>query len=245
MNIISASRRTDLPAFFPRQTISKIIDTNKKTPVDAVVFWTKNAEPIIPYLSSLDSLNIPYYFQYTLNKYEKIWEPNIPPYEDRIKTFKQLSDLIGIERVVWRYDPIFISDRLNIYTHMVKIDEIAYDLKNHTRKMVFSFFDTYPKLGDISIRSPNREEQEKLFESLTKISSYYKMDISTCAELSSEYKGIKPGKCIDPDILASIGVKNIDTTKDYGQRKLCGCIKSKDIGIYHTCKHDCTYCYAK
>jgi hypothetical protein len=245
MNIISASRRTDLPACFPEQTVWKIIEMNRKKPIDAVVFWTKNAQPIIPYLNYLT--NIPFYFQYTLNTYNKTWEPGIPDLYTRLGTFKQLSDLIGPDRVIWRYDPIFITNDISIEDHINAIDKLSMILWKYTHKLVFSFFDAYPKLCNINATPPNLQEQEMLFaylESLTK-KIQQPFEIATCAELYGEYKGIKPNKCIDPDLLIKLGAKNITNIKDYGQRQTCGCIKSTDIGKYHTCKHGCKYCYAK
>ena len=154
--IISASRRTDLPAFFPKETIDKIISMNEdkqKTlfntnKVNAVVFWTKNARPIMNYLNELDELKIPYYFQYTMNDYPEL-EPNIPKYWNRIETFINLSEMIGKEKVIWRYDP-FLTSTLNreftLQDVLYRFEFMGHNLYKYTNKLVFSFLDIYDKL---------------------------------------------------------------------------------------------------
>ena len=125
--IISASRSTDIPAFYAKWFLNrlekgycvwynpfnrqKMYISFKRCKV--VVFWTKNPKPIIPYLSELDKRGIHYYFQITLNDYEREgFEPNVPPLKERIETFKQLSKLIGKEKVIWRFDPLILTSEL-------------------------------------------------------------------------------------------------------------------------------------
>lgn len=249
--IISASRRTDLPAFYPEETVRKIMQIHlEQKPVNAVVFWTKNAEPIIPYLDILTEAKIPFYFQYTINNYPSEYEPGIPYIMDRIKTFKKLSELFGKERVIWRYDPIFLAPKISVGNHLLWSSWIAYELKDHTNRGVFSFFDPYFKLTRTEIRPP-APEQEKLlydhFAAFAEDNRYKHIKFSTCAELQDPKGPILPGKCIDPEILKEIGATIPATAlvKDPSQRKRCGCIKSLDIGQYHTCKHGCQYCYAR
>jgi len=244
-NIISASRRTDLPALFPEQTIRTIMKMHYETPVDAVVFWTKNAEPILPYLDILTEARIPFYFQYTVNGYDKTWEPGVPELADKIKTFQALAKLIGKDRVIWRYDPIFIAENWFIYEHLLQLNKISMALKDSTQKLVFSFFDPYPKLGATPIRPPNEDEQQAVFNHIKQLGVYYNWEVATCAELIGSHGIIKPNRCIDPVLLKNLGVKMDHIQKDYSQRKTCGCIKSTDIGTYHTCTHGCRYCYAR
>lgn len=252
--IISASRRTDLPAFYPEETIHKILQLTggeQKTLfpqniTDAVVFWTKNAEPIIPHLRKLDNANIPYYFHYTINNYPTQIEPGLKqtPYE-RISTFINLSNTIGKERVIWRFDPfltcsnppITVNDTLN----QIKI--IGDSLYKYTNKLVFSFLDPYPKLP-YSIHPPNKHEEQIIIHTLKEYNKKWNLILATCAEPIND-PDIHHNKCIDPILLKSLGVDIQDfTTKDSSQRGMCGCYPSKDIGTYHTCKHFCKYCYA-
>lgn len=248
MNVISASIRTDLPALQPEQTIQRILKMHETKPVDAVVFWTKNADPILPYLHMLGEEHIPFYFQYTLNTYGTEWEPNIPRIAERINTFQQLSKMIGKERVIWRYDPIFISTDVSIGYHITHISELANILAPYTNKCVYSFYDAYQKLGDIGVREPTTAERIQFHDFIDGFGAderYKHIQFSTCAELAYAYKNIRPNKCIDPELLTTIGVKDVDFTKNPSQRKLCGCVKSTDIGQYRTCLHGCKYCYAK
>jgi hypothetical protein len=252
--IISASRRTDLPAFFPKETIEKIISLNnseqktlfEKNTVDAVVFWTKNAKPIIPYLTELDDLKIPYYFQYTVNDYPGL-EPNIPSYWERIESFMNLSEILGKHRVIWRYDPFLTSDapvEYNIDDVLKRFIFVGTCLHLHTEKLVFSFLDMYDKIP-MGLYTPNPEERVKIINKIIDIYPIWGIKVATCAEVAHDNPKIEINRCIDPILLKRLGVENIVDKKDRSQRQLCNCIPSLDIGIYHTCKHNCLYCYAK
>lgn len=249
--IISASRRTDLPAFFPERTIKEILKLCKSeqepliptnTPKHGVVFWTKNPEPIIPYLSKLDKKHIIYYFQYTLNDYPDL-EPNVPPLSKRIETFLNLSDLIGKERIIWRYDPIIITTKYSINDIINKIDFIGTHLHRHTNKLVFSFLDPYPKIPN-SIKPPTKEQESEFIRELLLLNRHWKLKLATCAEVTTDE--ISPNRCVDPILFKSLGLDISDRySYDETQRLLCACYPSKDIGEYHTCKHNCAYCYAR
>lgn len=249
--IISASRRTDLPAFFPEWTIKEIvtlckaeqeplISTNK--PKHGVVFWTKNPEPIIPYLSILDKKNIVYYFQYTLNDYPDL-EPNVPPLSKRIETFLKLSDLIGKNKVIWRYDPILINSKYSIDDIINKVHFIGTHIHKSTNKLVFSFLDPYPKIPN-DIHPPTKYQECEFVRKLLLLNQHWNLKLSTCAEVPTDE--ISPNRCIDPYLLEELGLDISDYhSYDKSQRLLCACYPSKDIGEYHTCKHNCAYCYAR
>lgn len=248
--IISASRRTDLPAFFPIKTIQRILNIHGgKDPVEGVVFWTKNPEPILPYLHNLDDNSIPYYFQYTLNDYPEYIEPGIPPIEKRIETFKKLSLLLGKERVIWRFDPILIHNFppeghcpiSSMYGALMAV-ELGDLLAGYTEKLVISFLDSYAKIP-AGYHSISRIKQKVIMEFLLPITQRRGIQLATCSEVPIE--GVIPNKCIDPELLVRLGGKNINPEKDPSQRLLCGCCKSVDIGKYRTCRHGCGYCYAR
>lgn len=250
--IISASRRTDLPAFFPKETIEKIISLNndeQKTlfgsnKVEVVVFWTKNAGPIMPYLNDLDDLKIPYYFQYTMNDYKEL-EPNIPPFWKRVDTFIKLSEMIGKYRVIWRYDPFLTSTvpvEFTLPDVLQRFEFIGNCLHKHTEKLVFSFLDKYDKLPS-GLNPPTPEEELIIVDKVLELNKIWNIKVATCAEVGHK---VERNKCIDPFILMKLGVEIADPRKkDYSQRKECSCYPSMDIGIYHTCKHNCAYCYAR
>jgi DNA repair photolyase len=252
--IISASRRTDLPAFFPEETIKNIIKLCKpvqqsilpseKVIEHGVVFWTKNPEPIIPYLQLLDKNNIVYYFQYTLNNYPEL-EPNVPSLKNRIDTYNKLGKLIGYDRIKIRFDPILICSNppLPIDTVLNRFYDISYLLNIDTKDITFSFVDYYPKLPQrIKTLTPS-ETNYAIQYLIDNIGD--KFTLYSCAE-SINHPQIKPSRCIDPQMFINMGLKLPDIEdKDQSQRLLCKCYPSKDIGEYHTCKHLCTYCYAK
>lgn len=305
--IISASRSTDIPAFYSEWFFNRLAKgycawinpfNQKKQYVSfskckVIVFWTKNPEPILPYLHILDEMGIHYYFQVTLNDYEREgFEPNLPSVEKRIATFRQLSDLIGSERVIWRYDPIIISPRLSPRDILKRIWKIGNLLKGSTNKLVFSFVDigAYRKVQNNLIAETSYFTKEnvvdgegtsgqklEIVEGLTKIRDIWNkekwnLSLATCAELIDlDSVGIEHNRCIDDRLMKKIfhedkeliyylntgklpeaNLFGLDSEigeeskclKDKGQRKLCGCVVSKDIGMYNTCAHFCVYCYA-
>lgn len=154
--ILSASRSTDVPAFYAQWFINRLRAgycvwynpfNQKPTYVSfqnckVVVFWTKNPRPLIPLLHELDERGIHYYFQFTLNDYDNEgFEPNVPSVEQRVETFRQLSEQIGKERVIWRFDPLIVTPTLSPNDLLVKVWNLGNQLKGLTDKLVFSFID--------------------------------------------------------------------------------------------------------
>ena len=154
--IISASRSTDIPAFYAKWFFNRLAKgycawynpfNQQKMYISfercrVIVFWTKNPAPIIPYLPELDKRGIHYYFQVTLNDYVKEgFEPNIPSVEERVETFKQLSCLIRKEKVIWRFDPLIITPNIGPRELLTRIWHVGNQLKGYTDKLVFSFVD--------------------------------------------------------------------------------------------------------
>lgn len=305
--IISASRSTDIPAFYAKWFINRIkagycvwYNPFNQKPMyvsfentKVVVFWTKNPEPMIEFLPELDKRGIHYYFQVTLNDYEKEgFEPNVPSLQKRIDTFKRLSQLVGKEKVIWRFDPLVLSDNLSPRQLLTKIYHIGNAIKGYTDKLVFSFVDVkaYRKVqnnlvketpfftkDNVEMAEPQGDKRQELVDGLVKLREHWtaegwNLQLATCAEdLDLEHYGIEHNKCIDGELMERIfsddkelayylktgklperdlfGIlpeiplktKNL---KDKGQRKICGCMESKDIGMYNTCRHFCVYCYA-
>jgi hypothetical protein len=273
--IVSASRATDIPAFHLDWLFRRLREGycvwrnpfNQKqqyvgfSNLRAVVFWTKNPEPFLLRVDEWEQRELTYYFQFTLNNYEaEKFEPNLPPLEQRIKTFQQLSRRIGKERVVWRFDPILFADGLSVADIFERIRFIGDRLAGYTEKLVFSFADIaiYPKiynrLGRIPFhpREPVVSEMSRIAERLAGQGEHWNMKLATCCEpIDLTPYGIAPNRCVDPELLQRLAPNDqllrtflAQTAKDKGQRKHCGCIVSKDIGQYNTCPHDCVYCYA-
>lgn len=272
--IISASRRTDIPAFYARWFMNRIRagyctvpnPSNRKQishvslhpeDVDVIVFWTRNPQPLIPYLKELDRLGYLYYFQYTLMNNPRMIDTNTPPLPSSLNTFKKLSDLIGTDKIIWRYDPIIISNITGMEFHISTYKEIAEGLKGRTQRTIISLLDIYPKLKKrlntlryhgvdiIKCSEMNKRHLEELMYSLARIADENGMKIISCAEEPDLMKyNICPGKCIDDDYIERVFGISVTHKKDPCQRKACGCVVSKDIGMYNTCLFGCQYCYA-
>ena len=305
--IISASRSTDIPAFYAKWFFNRLAkgycvwyNPFNQQPMyisfdrcRAIVFWTKNPKPILPYLHELDERGIHYYFQVTLNDYVKErFEPNVASVESRIETFRKLSNMIGKERVIWRFDPLIVTKDIAPRELLTRIWHIGNKLKGYTNKLVFSFVDVkaYRKVQnnlvketgfftkeDVESAELNEIQRKEVIEGLVKIREAWKAEgwnltIATCAEeVDLEKYGIEHNRCTDRELMKRIFSEDEDfvyylhtlkwperdmfgqlpplpvkkkNIKDTGQRKVCGCMVSKDIGMYNTCRHFCVYCYA-
>ena len=305
--IISASRSTDIPAFYAKWFFNRLAKgycawynpfNQQKMYISfercrVIVFWTKNPAPIIPYLPELDKRGIHYYFQVTLNDYVKEgFEPNVPSVDERVETFKTLSNLIGKEKVIWRFDPLIITPNISPRELLTRIWNIGNKLKGLTDKLVFSFVDVkaYRKVQnnlvketmlftkeDVENAEANYAQRIEIVEGLKKIREIWRgegwnIEMATCAEdIDLEAYGIEHNRCIDGELMKRIFADDKEllyylytlkwpekdmfgeippipqkpkNVKDSGQRKICGCMVSKDIGMYNTCRHFCVYCYA-
>lgn len=287
--IISASRATDIPAFYLdkfKEQI-KIGYTYRINPFNGkkyyisfkncrlIVFWSKNPKQLIANNDFFKNKNLNYYVQYTLNDYDtEGLEPNVPSYKERIETFKKLTNKIGFGKVIWRFDPLILTDNISINQIVEKAYNTANELSNYTEKMVFSFadIDKYRKVKsrltkqNINYKNFTTEEKIYIAKEFSKIGKEFNFSINSCAqELQFDEFGIFPNRCIDDQLIIKhfysdeVLIKHLrypekyqknilgelpNPNKDKGQRKYCNCIESKDIGTYNTCPHNCVYCYA-
>lgn len=263
--IISASRRTDIPAFYSEWFFNRIkegyvlvrnpmnahqISRISLSPdvVDCIVFWTKNPKPMLDRLDELNDYN--YYFQFTLNSYNKDIETNVPSKNTEvIETFKVLSDKIGEDRVIWRYDPIIINEEYTIDYHIKYFEKLACLLDGKFKNCVISFVDYYKKnavnFRENNIYEPIIEDMRCIAKNFSDIAKKYDFAITTCAEeIGLNEYGIEHGKCIDDKLIEKLVGGEINVLKDKNQRDVCGCVESLDIGLYNSCLHGCKYCYA-
>ena len=262
--IISASRRTDIPAFYSQwffnrldqgfvlvrnpmnpQQVSKISLDPKL--IDGIVFWTKNPRGMMPHLDRLKKY--PYYFLFTITSYGPELERYLPPKDELIDTFIRLSDRVGKERVIWRYDPILVTDEIDEEYHYRHFAAIAGKLRHYTERCITSFLDLYKKcernLEDFNIVQLEPEAMIRLAGTLKEVANRYHIEMVTCAEeISLSTVGIGHGKCIDDELIYRISGARLEVGKDKHQRKTCRCVESIDIGAYNTCPHICLYCYA-
>ena len=263
--IISASRRTDIPTYYSEWFFNRLregyvlvrnpmnarqISRISLSPeaVDGIVFWTKNPVPMLSRLGELEPY--PYYFQFTLTAYGRDVEPNLPGKNGvLIPAFQELSRMAGRERVVWRYDPIFLSDRYTVEYHCRYFRVLAAKLGEYTEKCTVSFLDFYRStarnMRSLHIREMTAAQQREMMEQFSEIAGEYGLYIDTCSEaISLEDLGISHASCVDRERLERIGGYRLNVGRDRNQREECGCAASVDIGAYDTCGNGCLYCYA-
>ncbi len=259
--IISASRRTDIPALYGDWFFHKLgqgflhsrnpynrkqIKRVELSPeeVTAFVFWTKNPLPFLPRLHLLK--DYPYYFQFTLNDYSQNIEREIPSLGERIDTFKKLADVAGDDQLVWRYDPLFLTSEKTVERHLESFEFIASRISGHTDQCITSILTEYGRTKRNMMEElyaiPNELATAALLNEMQRIASSHGIGLRTCC---SPVEGIEQAACIDRERIERITGDYINTKKDKNQRAGCGCLKSIDIGSYETCTNNCLYCYAR
>lgn len=265
--IISASRRTDIPSFYPEWFANRVregfvcvrnpmnihqVSRVSLDPalIDCIVFWTKNPAPMLPHLDAFSDYT--YYVQATLTGYGHDVEANLPDkHKVLLPAFKELSRRIGSERVIWRYDPILFNAKYTPEYHLRAVRSIAEELEGCTEKCVISFVDTYRK-NKKSIEAlgahdtlPTEGEFRAFAAELASIVREHGMACASCAEkVNLADCGIEHNCCIDRKLIERLLGCPVGVKKDKTQRLECGCVASIDIGSYNTCRHGCRYCYA-
>ena len=260
--ILSVSRRTDIPAYYSDWLFNRLkagyalvrnpvnhaqITRVPLSPdvVDCIVLWTKDPLHMLPRLKELDEMGYRYYFQFTLTPYGRELEPGIRNKELVEQTLLTLSETIGANRIIWRYDPIILNDTLGIDYHKEQFARMCSKFHDAVRSVTISFVDLYPKLKTDQIRAMTLEEMQQLGEFFGKTAADFHLPIHTCCETAdlSQY-GITKACCIDPQLVEKLADRHISINRDKNQRPGCGCCESVDIGVYNTCPHGCVYCYA-
>ncbi len=255
--ILNVSGRTDIIAFYSEWFINRLdkgfVDVrNPFYPklvsriyfdnVDAFVFCTKNP---IPILKHLNKINKPILFHVTLTPYKKDIEPNVPPKGEIIKSIKELSNIIGIDNLYIRYDPIFLSDKYNIEYHKKAFENLCSLLDGYVKHIIVSFIDDYKNVRknqkELNYKIFSEKDYEEIGKSFSKSSRDHGMTIQTCFEDRNlvEYGFIKED-CVSMELALKL------TNKKYKRWKArkCNCVEMVDIGVYNSCKHFCKYCYA-
>lgn len=271
--IISASRRTDIPAFYSTWFMNRIraghctvanpYNPRQLTRVDLrpeavtmIVFWTRNSEPLLKHLRELTETGYHYYFLFTITGYGRDLEGHTPRASEAVAAFKKLSEYIGRDKVIWRYDPLILSSASDEAWHKKNFSALCRALKDHTRTVILSVLDPYEKtkarLAKGTKRGFHLHENayslvayEKVLKDCARSAAKNGLEVQACAEDPQVYAwGITSGKCIDDKRIARLTGRSVSPRKDPSQRKLCMCARSKDIGAPDTCLFGCTYCYA-
>jgi hypothetical protein len=281
--VLSASRATDIPAGHGRWFMERLRAgfLTRVNPVNgrlrrvelgqarAVVFWTKNPAPFLPYLAEVLDRGLTPVFQFTLNDYEaEGWEPGLPPLSERVETFLRLAGRLKPGSVIWRFDPLALGPGLSAETLAGRFTALADRLRGVCERLVISFLDLYPKVTrrlarlELPPRPPAPAEAEEILKALSFLAASPGPPLAVCACAEDEdYSawGLKPSRCVDAELLARLapdlaGRPELFSPagpgepprprKDRGQRPRCGCAPSQDIGRYDTCGLGCVYCYA-
>lgn len=263
--IISASRRTDIPAFYAKWFMNRIREgyctyPNPMYPkqihrvdlspdqVAGIVFWTRNARPLTPHLEALDRLGYAYYFLYTVVNYPRRIDPRSPTLKSATRTMAELANQIGPERIIWRYDPIILDGELTVEWHKENFARCLTVLSKYTGKIIVSVVDPYSKTKRRLENSNERVEYDpaqymELLSAIVDMSRDAKLTLQSCAEPNLDVQGIEPGGCIDGHFMESLSGHRC-TKALHRQRSGCLCVKSIDIGVNNTCGFGCRYCYA-
>ena len=267
--ILSVSRRCDVPAWgmdgFLRAIERGYVDVpNPFNPgrirrvslepgrLGAVVFWSKNPGPLLERLGRLLDWCPRVVVLYTVTGYPSEIEPGLPPLGRRIELFRGLAEMLGPERVVWRYDPILPCDRFGPDFHIRNFERLAGLLAPSTRRLVTSFYDSYRRADGrlaaagvkVCTDARQRPEWMGLLSLMARSAKEAGIEPQLCAEPAIAGVEIPSGACIDAGLLERQFGVPFDGRKDSGQRKPCLCSRSVDVGVYGTCRTGCLYCYA-
>ena len=260
--ILNTGLRTDIPGFFSEWFYNRIeegfvyvrnpyvknqIYSYRLDPelIDCIIFCTKNPKPMFENLEKIDKFN--QYWHITITPYEKEIEPNIPPMNDVLESFKYLSKKLGKENVTLRYDPIFINEKYTLEKHIESFEYIANSLSDYTTEAIISFIDLYEKTkrNFPKAREVTKDERLKLGKEFAQIGKKNNITIKTCVEGTELDKfGIDSSGCMTKEVIERAINKNLNIPKQKARNGECYCLLNNDIGEYNTCAHGCLYCYA-
>jgi len=263
--ILSVSRRTDIPAFygawfvnrlkaghvFVRQPYSgKMLQVSlEPQDLSAIVFWSKNYSPLLPWLETIEQYSKNLFFHFTITANREL-ELNAPDHRQAIRDYLFLAKRYGPERLVWRYDPICITDKLSFAVHEERFVQCAEQFKGSSRQCIVSFVQPYKrtlsnlrKYTDHTLIDLPAEMQIECAQRLAARAEYYGISLFACCNDHLLSEKIRKASCIDGARLSGLFTIPVDA-RAAATRKECACSRSIDIGAYDTCAHGCVYCYA-
>lgn len=267
--IVSASYRTDIPAFYgdwfqrrlaagycqvvnpyggPPSTVALTAEA-----LDGFVFWTRNAAPFAAALAEVDRRDVPFTVQYTITGYPRALEPSVTNTKQSIQTLRALAEKYGRRVGVWRYDPVFLTSLTPASWHRETFARLAAALAGAVDEVVLSVAQIYAKTGRNTGRAaarhgftwadPPARVKRDLLAALAAIAAEHGLTATLCAQPNLLVPGLAPARCIDAARLADVAGRPV-TAKTKGNRPGCLCAESRDIGAYDSCPHGCVYCYA-
>jgi len=267
--IISASYRTDIPAFYGDWFLRRVAEGQCRTvnpyngrrsairltrdQVDGIVFWTRNAAPFLAGLEQLAAAGYPFVVQYTVTGYPRPLERSVVPVGAAIETMRRIARRYGPRALVWRYDPVMLTSLTPHGWHRETFAHLARSLADCMDEVVLSFVQVYAKTRVNSDRAARRfgftwrdpapEEKQALLQDLAEIAAEAGLAASLCAQPELSGPGLGAARCIDAVRLADLGGRPI-AAEARGNRPGCRCARAQDVGAYDTCPHGCVYCYA-
>lgn len=267
--IVSASYRTDIPAFYGEWFMNRLragycnvfnpysrkpyaVDL-RPTAVGGFVFWTKNLTPFLPRLAEVSERGYPFVVQYTINAYPRELEASVIDSAHSVQHMHRLARDYSPLCPVWRYDPILISSLTPEQFHLDQFERLATALEGATNEVVISFAQVYEKTqlnlniaaahDHFTWRNPDDASKLALAARFVEIAASHRMTLTVCSQRTYTVPGSRPARCIDAARLTALSGRQI-TAHIKGNRAECCCHESRDIGEYDTCPHGCVYCYA-
>lgn len=245
--IYSASRRTDLPAYYPDYICQKVQRSRK---LQGIVFWTKDPRNFINHFGLRAVLSsYPSIINFTLTGLAgSIWEPNVPDPSVLVSAIKELATLLPAGAIRWRFDPIIVDD--SVFKRFNEMHSLLLDAGVAVENVTLSFPDIYKKVQDrlkqsnISLSLLSIEQKKDILKRLYTISGL-KLQLC-CEDELLDVEGVEKGCCVDGRLFTKLYATDLsELRKDRGQRAECGCMQSTDIGSYdQPCPANCLYCYA-
>jgi hypothetical protein len=266
LNIISASRRTDIPAFYMPWLMNRLragsvgypnpfsgeVYTISLQPEDvhSIVFWSKHYAPLLPHVDELEEWGYRFYFHYTITGAPRALEPHVPEWRRAVKVFRTLAERTSPRHVQWRFDPILFTDQLKAEFYVERFREIITALAGATERCYFSFAVFYGKVerqlqrAGIRFHDPTPEEKQALTEAMADIAAEWGITLHACCQDALVTGQVQKAHCVDGDLLAELFPDRPHVSQLRPTREQCGCVASRDIGMYDTCPYGCLYCYA-
>jgi len=263
--VISASRRTDIPAFYSDWLVKRLREgfvlvrqpysgryatvSLKPEDVSAIVFWSKNYAPLLSRLEQVEQTSKNLFFHFTITANREM-EPGVPAYEDAIRDYLFLARRYSAGHIIWRFDPLCVTDRISYEIHEERFAHCAEKLRAAASRCIISFVHPYKKVlahmekhGDDRLAELSREKKREHALHLATRAKYYGIRIFACSNDYLLSDTVQKASCIDARYLSELYKAPLDT-RLARTREECACTKSIDIGAYDTCPHGCIYCYA-
>jgi hypothetical protein len=263
--VISASRRTDIPGFYSEWFVNRLKSgfvyvqqpysgrisrvSLKPGDVSAIFFCSKNYGPLLARIESVEAVTKNLFFHFTITANREL-EFHAPDYRDAIKDYILIARRYSPGHIIWRYDPVCVTDKLSFEQHLERFALCAEQLKGHATRCILSFAHPYRKaLANFRKYTDHRmielsvEQQRHYARRLADRAETYGIRLFACCNDHLVSDRIAKASCIDGVYLSRLFKTAIDT-RNAASRKECGCTRSVDIGAYDTCAHGCVYCYA-